>query len=310
MALRRLTSLKRHLQRDDVFREGYVNAVQSYIEKGYCRRIPTDEVSTNTMCYLPHHAVINPRKPGKVRVVFDCAAKWQDVSLIDVLLHGPDLANSLVGMLTRFRMLPVAVVADVQEMFHRVRVKQSACDVLRFVWWPNGDLTKDPFDYRMVVHLFGSTCSPSIANLCLKRVAKDHGREFDPEAGSIVLNNFYVDVSLVSFRDDEKAMKMVSQISSMLVKCGFKLKKWLSNCQIVLGTIPEAERSQSVELELNSSSDLCERVVGVHWNVNRDAFGFKTSAKQNGNVTKSTVLPTICSLYDTLVFFCPSHDNR
>ena len=77
-ALSRLTLLKRRLQRDDVFREGYVNAVQSYIEKGYCRQIPTD-VSTNTTWYLPHHAVINPRKPGKVRVVFDCAAKWQGV---------------------------------------------------------------------------------------------------------------------------------------------------------------------------------------------------------------------------------------
>jgi len=105
----------------------------------------------------------------------------------------------------------------------------------------------------MVVHFFGSTCSPSIANFCLERVAKDHGGEFDPEAGSIVLNNFYVDDCLVSFRDDETAMKMVSQISSVLVKCGFKLTKWLSNSQIVSGTIPEAERSRSVELELNSS---------------------------------------------------------
>jgi len=33
LALRRLTLLKRRLQRDDVFRKGYVNAVQSYIEK-------------------------------------------------------------------------------------------------------------------------------------------------------------------------------------------------------------------------------------------------------------------------------------
>jgi len=47
LALYRLTSLRR-LQRDDVLREGYVNAVRSYIEKGYCRQIPTDEVSTNT----------------------------------------------------------------------------------------------------------------------------------------------------------------------------------------------------------------------------------------------------------------------
>jgi len=55
--------LKRYLQSDDAFREGHVNAVQNNIETGYCRQVPTDDVSTNATCYLPHRAVINPRKP-------------------------------------------------------------------------------------------------------------------------------------------------------------------------------------------------------------------------------------------------------
>ena len=66
------------------------------------------------------------------------------------------LTNSLVGVLTRFRMHPVAVVADVQEIF-QVRALQRDCDAVRFVRWPNGDLTKDLVDYQMVVHLFGLT---------------------------------------------------------------------------------------------------------------------------------------------------------
>ena len=49
--------------------------------------------------------------------------------------------------------------------------------------------------------------------------------------------NFCMDDCLVSFRDDETAVTIVPQISSMLVKCGFKLTKWLSNSQNVLGTI-------------------------------------------------------------------------
>ena len=41
---------------------------------------------------------ILPAKPRKVRVVFDCTAKVQGTLLIDQLLSGRDLTNSLVGV--------------------------------------------------------------------------------------------------------------------------------------------------------------------------------------------------------------------
>jgi len=288
LALRRWTSLKRDFQRNYAIREGYVNPVQSYIEKGYCRQNPTDEASANTTWYLPHHAAINPREPSKVRVVFYRPGKWQGLSHSDALIHGPDLANSLVGVLTRFRMHPVTVVADVQEMLHQVRRQQRDCDALRFVWWPNGDIMKEPVHYQMVVHLFGTTLSRSITNVCLKVVTKGYCREFDPDAASIGLNDFYVEDRLVSFRDDETAKKFVPQIISVLVKCGFKLTAWLRNSQNVLPTTLEAEKWRPIELELNSGTELCERALGVHWNEDRDAFGF--SVEENGNVTKDCTI--------------------
>ena len=45
---------------------------------------------------------MNPNKPDKVRVVFDCAACYDGVSSYSTLLQGPDLANNLIGVLTRF----------------------------------------------------------------------------------------------------------------------------------------------------------------------------------------------------------------
>ena len=41
--------------------------------------------------YLPHHAVLHPQKPGKVRVVFDCSATFNGKSLNQQLRRGPDL---------------------------------------------------------------------------------------------------------------------------------------------------------------------------------------------------------------------------
>lgn len=56
----------------------------------------------------------------------------------DKFLQGPDLTNSLVGLLTRFRQEAVALVADVEAMFRQVNVVSEDRKALRFLWWPNG----------------------------------------------------------------------------------------------------------------------------------------------------------------------------
>lgn len=51
--------------------------------------------------YLPHFPVQN--KPGKVRIVFDAAARANGVCFNDALLQGPDLLQTLVSVLFKFR---------------------------------------------------------------------------------------------------------------------------------------------------------------------------------------------------------------
>ena len=70
--------------------------------------------------YVPHHEVYHPHKPGKIRVVFDCSAKFVGLSLNSMFYKGPDLTNSLVGVLTRFREDRVAVMADIESIFYQV----------------------------------------------------------------------------------------------------------------------------------------------------------------------------------------------
>ena len=87
--------------------------------------------------------MVHPLKPEKVRVVYDCAAKYKQVSLNEQVLQGPDEANHLMGVLSRFRQDSVGLVANIKAMFHQVLVEPRDCDVLRFLWWPEGDLCKD-----------------------------------------------------------------------------------------------------------------------------------------------------------------------
>ncbi|MEE6522950.1 hypothetical protein FKM82_021610 [Ascaphus truei] len=84
--------------------------------------------------YLPSFGIYHPQKPGQIRVVFDYSAQHQGVSLNDVLLTGPDLTNSLLGVLIRFRKEPIAITADIQQMFHCFLVREDNPNNLR--WLP------------------------------------------------------------------------------------------------------------------------------------------------------------------------------
>lgn len=74
--------------------------------------------------YLPVFGVYHPRKPEKIRCVFDSSAKFGNTSLNKVLLQGPDLNNSLLGVLLRFRKNCIAASADIQQMFYSFRVEE------------------------------------------------------------------------------------------------------------------------------------------------------------------------------------------
>ena len=105
-------------------------------------------------------------------MVFDCAAKWRGTSLNDQLLQGPDLTQSLVGVLSRFRQERVALMSDVVAMFHQVRVRPCDRSYLRFLWWLDGNFNFSPEEFQMTVHLFGATFSPSCANFAPRKTPR------------------------------------------------------------------------------------------------------------------------------------------
>ena len=109
-----------------------------------------------------------------VRVVFDCAAKYIGTSLNDQLMQGTDLNNNLIGVLMRFRQEKFAIIADIESMFHQARVDPRDRDALHFLWWPNGELHSTPEEYKMTVHVFRDTSSPSCACFCLLRTLEDN----------------------------------------------------------------------------------------------------------------------------------------
>ena len=176
MAITRAESLKRRMEKDEDYKNSYVAQMEKYTDKGYAERVPQDLLhrKDGRVWHMPHHAVKHPVKQ-KIRVVFDLKAKCRGVSLNDRLMQGPDLTNNLTGVLLRFRDGLHAGTADVQEMFHQVKVPEEDKDCLRYLWWLGGDTSKKIEVFRMTAHFFGARSSPSVVNFCLRKTASDFG---------------------------------------------------------------------------------------------------------------------------------------
>ena len=301
-----LKLLKRRLTKDPLLHGKYTEFMADLLRKGYAKRVHTAQLEqlSTPIWYLPHHPVFHPQKPDKVRVVFDCSAKYRGTSLNDQLLQGPDLTNTLVGVLTRFREESVALMSDVEAMFHQVKVRPDDRNALRFLWWPDGDLSKQAEEFQMTVHLFGGTSSPSCANFALRKTADDNEGDFDPETIQTIRRNFYVDDCLKAVKSESSAVKLADQLSRCLAKGGFRLTKWISNSSPVIESIPESERAPSLrKLDFDKSKHV-ERPLGVQWNVATDTFGFTITIKDRP-LTRRGVLSTVSSIYDPLGFAAP-----
>ena len=94
-----------------------------------------------------------------------CSARFDGISINDCLLQGPDLSNGLLGVLCRFREERTAFMMNVKGMFHQFFVPEHQMDLLRFLWWEDGNESKDVIEYRMKLHLFGAASFPGCARV-------------------------------------------------------------------------------------------------------------------------------------------------
>ena len=306
VAEQRTLNLRRRFKKDAAFHSDYTTFMSDMISKGYAEKVPEDVLERNDgkKWYLPHHGVVHPQKK-KLRVVFDCGATFKGVSLNSHLLQGPDLTNTLIGVLARFRKESVVIAADIEAMFHQVKVPSEDRDMLRFLWWPDGNCDQNMIEYRMAVHLFGATSSPSCSNFALRRCAEDNMKEFSSQATDVILNNFYVDDCLASVATEEEAIALYHELRAICLKGGFLLNKWISNSRRVLAVIPEVDRAKEVmNLDLDKDILPVERVLGVHWCIQSDTFGFRINLKHQP-CTRRGILSTVSSIYDPLGMVAP-----
>ena len=224
----RLFSTKGKLIKDDDLCQEYTKIMMNLISSGYARRVDTSKVKPGKEWYVPHFAVSNPKK-DKRRIVFDFSAKFKGRCLNSELIQGPNLANRMVGVIIRFRKEEVAYMADVEAMYHQVLIPEDQRSLVRFLFWPDGDLNAEPVDYEMCVHSFGAVSSGSCVIFALNQAADDGEETFGPAAANAIHRNFYVDDHLKSVESVEEGRELFMATREMCASKGFNLVKFVSN---------------------------------------------------------------------------------
>jgi len=84
--------------------------------------------------YLQHHCVVREDKTTtKLRIVYNASARINGPALNDCLYTGPSLTPEILDILIRFRVQPIALVADIEKAFLMMGVREEDRDVLRFL---------------------------------------------------------------------------------------------------------------------------------------------------------------------------------
>ncbi|XP_062704467.1 uncharacterized protein LOC134286808 [Aedes albopictus] len=312
MAVRRMKALDRKLERNPALKENVCRQIEDYQSKGYAHKATDAELSEtplNAVWYLPLNVVVNPRKPGKVRLVWDAAASVNGTSLNSELLKGPDMLVPLPRVICHFRGRPVAFGGDIQEMYHQIRIRTEDKQAQRFLFRNSSE--EAPQVYVMDVATFGSTCSPSSAQYVKNLNAEQYSEQY-PEAAVAIVKRHYVDDYFDSVDTVEEAIRRANEVKFVHSCGGFRIRNWVSNSGEFLEKLGERSGESAVHFSLDKSTDY-ERVLGVVWDTIQDVFCFaKASKTEHSKVlrgeerpTKRIVLSIVMAQFDPVGFLTP-----
>ncbi|XP_037299013.1 uncharacterized protein LOC119190698 [Manduca sexta] len=301
-ALRRLRQIEHKMDASPEFAREYTAQVNNLIEKGYAVRCDGSESSSPVCWYLPHFAVQNPNKPGKQRLVFDAAATSHGVSLNDHLLEGPDMLMSLPGIMFRFRESAVAVTADIQEMFLRIKIRAEDQSAQQFLWRGN-DRTNPPQRFKMTSMIFGAASSPFMAHFVRNHNANDACAAVSQSSGGHHQISLYgrlggqLRYTRRSARSHRGKRRRCTRRRDSLCAVGTRTTRCA--CDVP----PQSCARISPR---NWGEHQHSKILGLRWDPERDELGFSNEPSPERSKTRKCARPprealsTVMSIYDPL----------
>ena len=275
MALSRLRSTEGNLKKNSRVADEYQATIQAYVEKGYLRKVPSEEQPPANVWCLPHFPVVRMDKStAKVRIVFDCAAKGDGISLNDMIHPGPKLQQDLFNVLVRFRRNPVGVAYDMKEMYLQIEIEEQDRSHFR-LFWRDLDSNREPdlFEFSRVV--FEKYSAPMESQFVAQENARRNQDRY-PLATETILKSTFMDDSIDNVENDDEGMELYRQLKALWGIAGMQARKWISNSPKVIEAIPKEERA--TEIVINSGQDPITKTLGIRGTVLKMCFTVTASA--------------------------------
>ena len=306
-ALRRYHSNEKALLRKGHWQK-FQQVIQEYLDLNHARPVTAAELllPSSEVFYLPMHGVYkSTSSTTKLRVVFDASSQSSSgVSLNDTLAVGPMLHPTLDQILLRFRTHRVALTGDISKMYREI-LTLSPPDKLyhRFLWRAQVDQAVQVFCMNRVT--FGVASSPYLAVQTLQQAATDIGKEY-PVTQHHINQSFYVDDLLGGADSVEGALELYAQLTGILTKAGFNLRKFRSSSAQVLSQIPE----ELVEPLPNKKLVDCHtasypKALGIVWDSTQDTVSTDVNQQSKFVPTKRGILSNVSKTFDVLGWTTP-----
>ncbi len=301
LAYRRLCSLVRrlHSENESYLRPLYQKIFEEQESEGIIEKVDENTETGDIQHYIPHQPVVQmQRETTKLRIVYDASAKMNKncPSLNDCLYRGPVLLPDLCGLLLRFCLFPIAILADVAKAFLQVGLQVPDRDATRFLCPrdfenPSMDASNVQI-YRFTRVCFGVISSPFL----LAATIRYHLEKANTPLANLISKNIYVDNVILGTNSVAEAQAMYNEAKGLFQSAGMNLREWMSNSTDFVQAIPESDRANPKKA----------KIFGLPWNLEEDYLTIPGIYKINNNCkTKRDVLKSIATIFDPLGLLAP-----
>ena len=243
-AEKKLEATECRLAKNPEHAKAYDEQMTELTEMNFSRKLTKEQMTAykDPIHYISHHEVVRPeKKTTPIRIVFNSSASYKGHRLNDYWIKGPDLLDSLFGVILRFRENEIAVTEDISKIYRRVLIPERDQQVHRYLW-RNMERESEPDVYVKTVLTLGDKPAPAIA---LRKTA-DEAKSSYPHAVKVLKENTYMDDICDSVHTVQEAEQLTADMDNVLSQGA-----WISSQRMAL-------KSASTKRERRPEGDFSE----------------------------------------------------